>query len=74
MLDRQKCISIFIVVLQSYTNLYRVMVIMVQVCYVKKCDGKKCSLQKCQAVNEVCTVGGQIKLGHLKFNLCKSDH
>jgi hypothetical protein len=21
-----------------------------------------------------CTVGGQIKLGHLKFNLCKSDH
>jgi hypothetical protein len=20
------------------------------------------------------TVGGQIKLGHLKFNLCKSDH
>jgi hypothetical protein len=22
----------------------------------------------------ICTVGGQIKLGHLKFNLCKSDH
>jgi hypothetical protein len=21
-----------------------------------------------------CTVGGQIKLGHSKFNLCKSDH
>jgi hypothetical protein len=20
------------------------------------------------------TAGGQIKLGHLKFNLCKSDH
>jgi hypothetical protein len=23
---------------------------------------------------KVGTVGGQIKLGHLKFNLCKSDH
>jgi hypothetical protein len=22
----------------------------------------------------LCTVGRQIKLGHLKFNLCKSDH
>jgi hypothetical protein len=25
-------------------------------------------------VNWVGTVGGQIKLGHLTFNLCKSDH
>jgi hypothetical protein len=25
-------------------------------------------------LKKVCTVGGQIKLGHLKFNLCKSDH
>jgi hypothetical protein len=23
---------------------------------------------------DIGTVGGQIKLGHLKFNLCKSDH
>jgi hypothetical protein len=23
---------------------------------------------------DISTVGGQIKLGHLKFNLCKSDH
>jgi hypothetical protein len=23
---------------------------------------------------EIGTVGGQIKLGHLKFNQCKSDH
>jgi hypothetical protein len=22
----------------------------------------------------ICTVGGQIKLGHVKFNLCKSDY
>jgi hypothetical protein len=26
------------------------------------------------AIVQVCTVGGQIKLGHLKFNLRKSDH
>jgi hypothetical protein len=25
-------------------------------------------------LNQLSTVGGQIKLGHLKFNLCKSDH
>jgi hypothetical protein len=25
-------------------------------------------------LNFHCTVGGQIKLGHLKFSLCKSDH
>jgi hypothetical protein len=29
--------------------------------------------RKCE-MTEKCTVGGQIKLGHLKFNLCKSDH
>jgi hypothetical protein len=25
-------------------------------------------------LTKICTVDGQIKLGHLKFNLCKSDY
>jgi hypothetical protein len=31
-------------------------------------------LQTNQQIEPKCTVSGQIKLGHLKFSLCKSDH
>jgi hypothetical protein len=46
-------------------------------CVVFNIIVKKIKLKHSTLTSQIlleCTIGGQIKLGHLKFDLCKSDH